>query len=71
MSKCIHLGDQLADITICRPGPNGTIQRKFNTNFCAVHKRCLPALRQWAGWEEKPESKIYHRCNFCAEKEIV
>ncbi len=69
MSFCIHLGEYRGTVELCRPTQTSVrIKRSFVSNACEVHGRCLPMLKDWPGWNEMPESKIFARCQSCPER---
>ena len=72
-NDCKHLGPPITrdGVTVkVKCNCNGQETEQWHTaHVCSVHKRCLPSLVPTETWYSRPESKIYHACHGCEEKE--
>jgi hypothetical protein len=68
---CIHRGAPRDDtVKVSCTGCGGKKPVEHRAYACAVHKRCLPFFNGPWDADHELESKLYHLCEGCDEKEL-
>jgi hypothetical protein len=69
MLACMHRGAPMGAVAICRETRrHRRIKQSYPAFACAIHGRCLPALRAWQTQHEAAEARLYHLCCRCGER---
>ena len=75
LPPCQHLGppitrDGISVKVKCNCANKQETEQFHTAHVCEVHKRCLPSLVPAESWYEREESKLYHACHGCKEREL-